>query len=305
MSGNWLALGAVAALAAAGAVRSGSRSTGVLVGHYTHEGRQINVSIEPYGEGTPSLWHVIERFESGGPEPEYAMTFGPIHHTKAPPPRVWGGYLFEAGAHRAAGRLIKHYSGVVLTPEPPRGSQSKDARVPAQVLAWRQSTPYQLIGWDRIPFSNKDFSVWVSFSGNMAKWRGSTAMASWETAEAWVRYYREGSYKRVDKSSTPSSKATVLYAPKWLKPDGNLASDIEITKTLGGVSLHSRDHEWPMASLPDDVQRRLRTILLGQRYGRDGARDALRDELCTEEVSGYERDLVIVEMHWVISEGRF
>lgn len=189
-----------------------------------------------------------------------------------------------------------------------RSSKGSKAELPARVETWQAKMASRLSGWHDVPFTGQDFPVWVSFSRQAWGGRGSDRYSvphpSWTTAQAWMRE-RESDPdrygKRLNMSADPPKTAT-LYEPQWLLPDGGLASDIEIRKTLAGASLYYRTYEWSLKDLPQDDQRRIETIMLARTLGRDDAFDGLTAKLCASQ-DRYERMRLVGEISWIKDYG--
>jgi len=148
------------------------------------------------------------------------------------------------------------------------------------------------------------FPAYVSYSAKRSSWdrgappRYSFGTPSWQTAEAWVYKVKEDGFKRVDYAATPSRRAD-LRTPRWLMPDGALAPDVDIERRLDGLWLVYHNHRWPVGGLPEDVQRRIHTIMAARVGGREAAIESIRDRLCDRTIGTGERDDLIRELHWV------
>jgi hypothetical protein len=113
--------------------------------------------------------------------------------------------------------------------------------------------------------------AWVSAtdkSGWSQPVRFSVPTPSYETARAWYHHFeKDPDYKRVDISSNPSRSARRIWSLEWLRPDGDLARDLKIKRTIGGLYLvNPGDFKIPIDNLPVGLARRLRTIAIRNRH---------------------------------------
>ncbi len=122
-------------------------------------------------------------------------------------------------------------------------------------------------------------AAWVAYSsrpdfcGHTTRY--ATAFPTVELASIWIPHYEKQDYKRVSHLGKPTRKHS--YDDRiqtWLTPDGNLGPKMAVRTVLGGrqvlmVQGYGSNLTIPFEALSRNIQRRLRTVLLAEKHGRE------------------------------------
>jgi hypothetical protein len=152
-------------------------------------------------------------------------------------------------------------------------------------------------------------AAWVGYSGT-AGWgspatRYASAFPTVALASMWIPHYEKQDYKRVSHLEKPTRKHSFDdRIESWLTPSGNLGPEMGVRTILGGrqvlnVEQYGRRLTIPFEVLPSGVRRRLQTILLTERLGRDEHNIAVMNALAEDALANPEQARQIYgELAW-------